>query len=600
MNSTRMLMTTLVGLSSIALGCSRGTPADPSSDRFGTATVSIAPSEDMQIGAVMITVDGPGIKPAITVELELTDGKWKTAEPIEILAGVERTFVAEAYNATPPPDGDGKVVAMGSVANQSVVGGRPIVVAIGLKPTDKGPTFGNHLPVVSVVANPAQVAPGEVVRVEATATDEDDDVLNYFWSSDGGTFLPNNQSAAFWTAPALSPGEMHRNFTLHVDVSDGRGPAVPSSIDVEVIRADGGPDAGVDEPPSITGIVPSKAQLAPGESVELMLTITDPLGPRDLSYDWTAECDGEFTPDAHQPSPTFTLAADYVVEQDNLTCKFTVEVATVSNLRTTGFVVVNLRPPVPPDIVSVTAEPTEIRPGDTANLDIVATDPNGGLLSYRWESDCPGTFTPDHQVQTPRFTLPANAASAGDDCLILVEVRSSAGTISSSSVTLSYLPDIVLFGFEVEDEEWASFGQGSPVVLSAVDGQLVYSNLLHQNFGGAFRSFSEPVDFSNVQSISFRAQALTGSGSMQLTLREGLGVAGESWVSRETFPLTDELRTYTLAFAQSNFQVSDQADDREFQVDSIGQLTLVFFDGQPDTEDSVEFAVADIVLNMSN
>lgn len=82
----------------------------------------------------------------------------------------------------------------------------------------------------------------------------------------------------------------------------------------------------------------------------------------------------------------------------------------------------------PPEIVSLTAAPATVVVNGTADLTVVATDPNGDTLTYLWTAT-DGTFSVTDSASTV-WTAPA----AAGDYSITVEVSDGTTTVSMTIV----------------------------------------------------------------------------------------------------------------------------------------------------------------------
>jgi len=75
----------------------------------------------------------------------------------------------------------------------------------------------------------AIIAPGQSVSITATASDPDNDFLNYYWRANGGMLSLSDGSGIEWQAPD-APG----TYTIEVIVNDGKGGADSESIEITV------------------------------------------------------------------------------------------------------------------------------------------------------------------------------------------------------------------------------------------------------------------------------------------------------------------------------------------------------------------------------
>ena len=92
----------------------------------------------------------------------------------------------------------------------------------------------NHPPVIErIVANPDEVFPEEISRLECIARDEDGDVLDYRWDNDGGYFSDLDDNKIVWNSPS-DVGEYH----VTVEVDDGQDRVLGNELISVVSRFD--------------------------------------------------------------------------------------------------------------------------------------------------------------------------------------------------------------------------------------------------------------------------------------------------------------------------------------------------------------------------
>lgn len=142
----------------------------------------------------------------------------------------------------------------------------------------------NTWPVASgVTAAPAQIAPGETVALDLSATDADGDSLSYSWTDGGGdcagSFSADDAEDPSWTAPASAPAA--GTCTLAVTISDGRGGQTTASVLVHVGDL---PSSNI--APRITGTFQSALTVSAGDVVTFRISAEDPEGAP-LSFAWT-------------------------------------------------------------------------------------------------------------------------------------------------------------------------------------------------------------------------------------------------------------------------------------------------------------------------
>jgi outer membrane protein OmpA-like peptidoglycan-associated protein len=130
--------------------------------------------------------------------------------------------------------------------------------------TGPPPPPPNHPPAVTAVANPDQVVAGDSARVQAQASDPDNDPLTYTWSTNGGT-LDGSGPEVRWSSAGIPPGK----YSVTVKVDDGHGGTANSTADVTVVPRP-------NRPPTIAECAANPASVTPGQPVRISATASDP------------------------------------------------------------------------------------------------------------------------------------------------------------------------------------------------------------------------------------------------------------------------------------------------------------------------------------
>ena len=96
----------------------------------------------------------------------------------------------------------------------------------------------NSIPqIVNLSPSNTIVGFGNSITLSVEGVDNDNDILTYSWSADGGTFSNNSKGQSVkWIAPTLSSNNSSQNYTITVIVSDGKDEA-QESISIEAIPA---------------------------------------------------------------------------------------------------------------------------------------------------------------------------------------------------------------------------------------------------------------------------------------------------------------------------------------------------------------------------
>ena len=157
----------------------------------------------------------------------------------------------------------------------------------------------NNQPTASITqpASGTEVDGGDVVTLNATATDDDDTDLTYGWTANPnvGVFSDAAILEPTWTAPAKTNDE--QEVTLTLTVSDGTS---TSTAEVTItVRANNAPEAAIQT---------AEQEVAGGAEVNLQATADDDDTNDTLTYEWTAHDDGTFS-DAAVLQPTWTAPA---------------------------------------------------------------------------------------------------------------------------------------------------------------------------------------------------------------------------------------------------------------------------------------------------
>jgi outer membrane protein OmpA-like peptidoglycan-associated protein len=87
----------------------------------------------------------------------------------------------------------------------------------------------NRPPMMSCSVERTPILPGERTKITATASDPDNDPLNYSWRANNGQIIGSGASVQFDTT-GLSPGR----YTVTGRVDDGRGGAADCSVSIDV------------------------------------------------------------------------------------------------------------------------------------------------------------------------------------------------------------------------------------------------------------------------------------------------------------------------------------------------------------------------------
>jgi len=188
--------------------------------------------------------------------------------------------------------------------------------------------------------------------------------------------------------------------------------------------------------PNITSVNISKNKIAPNETINLTVNAIDP-DNGNLSYAWTSSDPGSYS-NPSSLSTTWTAPNNEgiynltitVIDEDNFIDKHSFDID-VKNEYGLGIMPITIGVNNYPEISSIIADPTSLKPGETTSLFITASDPEGDPLSYLWTSTC-GSFN-DASISSPQFTV-ASSANIGD-CTLKVQVSDGSLTTQGSVTT---------------------------------------------------------------------------------------------------------------------------------------------------------------------
>jgi len=208
-----------LALAALVAGCSR-----PQEAGVGGVRVQVASLGSTSIAGARLVVSagaGPAFPDIVTSLAPDGSGGW-SGRVAEIPAGPGRRFTVEARGY------DGETVS--GEASSDIVAGRTAVVRILLDPPPARP-YENSAPVLDYLgASGDRVAPGETVRLTASAHDPDaSDAIAYRWQASCGTLEAAATPNATWRAP-----DRPERCELDVMVVDEHGALVSADLEVEV------------------------------------------------------------------------------------------------------------------------------------------------------------------------------------------------------------------------------------------------------------------------------------------------------------------------------------------------------------------------------
>lgn len=225
--------------------------------------------------------------------------------------------------------------------------------------------IANRPPVIeSVIATPQFVRPTEEATITTTATDLDNDPLIYEYSAPAGEIIGTGPVVT-WVAP-----EETGDYEITVIVDDGLETSQPGSV---IVTVDENPP---NHPPVIERVDVDPTEVDPGGSSNITVIASDPDND-EIFYDYTPT-GGQIIgtgPSVVWVAPNsageyqITISVNDGELTDETKIKITVEVGPDNK---------------PPDIESFTSDKNRVETGDTALLQVKATDPEKGELQYSY------------------------------------------------------------------------------------------------------------------------------------------------------------------------------------------------------------------------
>jgi hypothetical protein len=370
-------------------GC--GQSQDPASS--GSADLTVRALRAADVANVTAIISGPALSAPRTVTLSHRDGGASFGALIGTLpVGSNYVFTADANGK------DGSVLYTGTASGVSILKNQTTTVLITAQQAISSTPFKNSVPVIdSLLVSSTNVTPGATANATVTAHDADTgDSLSFAWSTSPsvGTFSDVSAATTTWTAPATE-GDV----TLTIAVQDTHGATTSASVVVHVSNTNGKGQAAVTVSlntwPVISGLTSAPKGWLDGTPLTLAVAASD-ADNDPLSYVWTSSCVGSFSAGT-VVSPTFTLAAG-----QSGACTLSVVVSDGRGGTTTGALTLPIGQPAvlaPPVIVDFVQSTGSAFSGQTVNLLVDATDPQGSVLSFQW-SATGGTLSGQQEAAT--------------------------------------------------------------------------------------------------------------------------------------------------------------------------------------------------------
>lgn len=241
---------------------------------------------------VLVGSGTPNLNPVNPMDLRLGarfyffDGRFH-------IGGAWQTFLNNA-------DGRQVFTIEGTGANRTLrlvnlrpdeVNGFVVHVGYGKRPPHIPPPPPNRPPTVNLESDRRDVMCGDRVTLIARATDPDNDVLIYSWSTSAGQIVGSGPTVTLDTTGVTAPGAPPTTVTITVTVDDGRGGSDTATTTITVSCPP--PPPPPNRPPviesvtcSVIGTPQVEGQITDGEIVRVRAIARDPDGDP-LTYEWT-------------------------------------------------------------------------------------------------------------------------------------------------------------------------------------------------------------------------------------------------------------------------------------------------------------------------
>jgi len=277
------------------------------------------------------------------------------SDPIDFIAGM-RVYPANWFSLGAGYQASLNHIDDGAVTNALGAGTHGFVVqgAFGLRRNDP-PTLS------CAVAQPT-ILQEEKTTVRANAVDPEGKDLDFTWDTSGGKISGSGDTVTFDTMDA-APGE----YAVTAIVSDGKRES-SCVTEITVLKKNY---------PPVVAIEPASVNVIQGDSVNLTAKASDP-NKDPLTYEWTV--DGNRLA-ATGPQITFGSEG-----RKPGTYKVTVTVSDgEASASSTAIVTIQEKPNNPP-VVNCLTSTLDVTSGESVELRVRATDPDGHALTYSFSS----------------------------------------------------------------------------------------------------------------------------------------------------------------------------------------------------------------------
>lgn len=380
------------------------------------------------VARVAVTIEGPGIAPAIEQDLVAVGAQWQGAIG-GIPAGSDRVFTVVAYDAGGVERYRGVATGIEVIRNGTIT---VLLVLQQSMPPERGRNSPPRIDTVQVI--PGVLAPGETASVLVSASDPDPgDSLTYAWDAADGAFADPGAASTTWTAP-MTDG----TYRLTITVRDRAGSRRTVHVDVPVGAAHGRGTARIGASlntwPEIARFAADPGLVGAGETSTLLVETSDADGDA-VDHTYTSDCGGSFV--------GTTFVAPGSVPAEGITCTLTLRASDGRGGEAIADAVLYVGTEIAanhgPVIDSTFQSRWEAGLGDDVSIDVGAYDVDGDVLTFTWTATS-GTLGVATSSAT---TSSATWTSSGGDATIVVRATDPGGAFAEAVFEIAdpFVPD---------------------------------------------------------------------------------------------------------------------------------------------------------------
>lgn len=282
--------------------------------------------------------------------------------------------------------------------------------------------------------------------------------------------------------------------------------------------------------PHIDSLFVSSVAVAPSGTVELAVGASD-ADSDPLVYAWTDQPHGMFSAPASattgwSAAPEGSYALEITVTDDHEafdTASLSIDVARAND---EGTALINATIDSSPQVELVTLSTGHLEPGVAATASIVASDPDGDVLTYAWSDTCGGVWTPATTIAPAAqssLTVPVGTTAAS--CAIRVDVADGHGGTNFGTLAVAVGDPIVTHDPRVDSTYESASMAGS-------DGIVDLRVSAHDPDGGPISiAWSAPVGTLSTPEVTATSSAVawtapdcyTGTATIVATVSSAYG-----------------------------------------------------------------------------